>query len=74
MEISGDELLRSSTKDFVDAGEAKILSKEASALPAVVGVNFPNSIVDSGITVSHIGISKFYSFGAICQNGNAITV
>ena len=74
MEISVDELLRSSSEDFVDARKAKTLSKEAGAFPAVAGVDYPNSIVDSGVTVSHAGIRKFYSFGAICQNGYAITV
>ena len=74
MEISGDELLRSSSEDFVDARKAKTLSKEAGAFPAIIGVDFPNSVVDSGVTVSHIRIRKFYSFGAIRQNWNAITL
>ena len=44
MEISGDEGMRSSSEDFVDARKAKIFSKEARAFPAVVRVDFPYSI------------------------------
>ena len=55
-EISGDEGVRSSSEDFVDAGEAKILSKEARAFPAVVRVDLPYGIVDGGVTVPHVGI------------------
>ena len=56
MEISGDEGVRSSFEDFVDARKAKILSKEARAFPAVVRVDFPYSIVNGGVTVPHVGI------------------
>ena len=55
-EISGDEGVRSSSVDLVDAGEAKILSKQARAFPAVVRVDLPYGIVDGGVTVPHVGI------------------
>ena len=41
--------------EVVDAGEAKILSKEARAFPAVVRVDLPYGIVDGGVTVPHVG-------------------
>ena len=64
-EIAFYEVFWSFAEDFVDVWIAEILSELTRALPAVVGEDSSDSVVESSIAIAHVSTWKFDHFSTI---------